>query len=106
MPVRVYYGDDDYLVNINDAEHLVEQLPNAIGHKVPMEGFKHSDFNYAMYAAKLVHIPMVAEMDEFFADYESNGSGGLRVTAVKASVFLVFVNVYLNFSTVITSDVG
>jgi lysosomal acid lipase/cholesteryl ester hydrolase len=65
VPVSVWYGDGDWLIDAADAEHLVQELPNAVGHRVDFEGFTHSDFIMAMNADKLVYGPVMEELEAF-----------------------------------------
>ncbi len=92
MPVHIYYGDDDYLVNVTDVERLLSELPNGVGHLISVEGFKHSDFTYAMYAAEVALLPMIDTMDELFEDAMKAGAVDLKsnIAFLVASITLAY----------------
>ncbi|KAL0273415.1 UNVERIFIED_CONTAM: hypothetical protein PYX00_006080 [Menopon gallinae] len=49
IPVAFYFGDNDYLSEVNDMHLLSEQMPNLIGKfRAPWKDFNHLDFIWAI----------------------------------------------------------
>ncbi|XP_059099601.1 gastric triacylglycerol lipase-like [Tigriopus californicus] len=56
LPIHIFYGDGDTLVDDMDVEALASNLPNVkLLYKVPFEGWTHNDMCYAIQAPELVY---------------------------------------------------
>lgn len=77
MPLYLYYGDGDSLVDPIDVQILADHLPNVqIVKRVPYDGWTHNDMVYAMDAPTLLYQDIIDEMEAIFNDYSSGGNGG------------------------------
>ncbi|KAL6431842.1 hypothetical protein ACFW04_007361 [Cataglyphis niger] len=56
VPIALFYGPGDWLVNITDVKKLYRLLPKVVDlYEVPWPKFSHSDFTWAKDAPKLVY---------------------------------------------------
>ncbi|XP_076632128.1 lipase 3 [Colletes latitarsis] len=62
MPVYLYYGSNDEMVNVMDLEKLYKMLPNAQKFLIPYKWFTHIDFIWAMNVDTLLYNNMLNVM--------------------------------------------
>ncbi|EFN65281.1 Lipase 3 [Camponotus floridanus] len=56
VPIALFYGNNDWLVRIEDLKRLYHSLPNVVDmYEVPWSKFNHVDFIWARDAPKLVY---------------------------------------------------
>ncbi|XP_029671560.1 lipase 3-like [Formica exsecta] len=56
VPIALFYGANDWLVNVSEMQKLSRLLPNVVDmYKVPWPKFNHVDFVWAKDAPKLVY---------------------------------------------------
>ncbi|XP_075230311.1 lipase 1-like [Lycorma delicatula] len=66
VPVALYYGTGDILVNYKDVEELMNRLPNLIrNYTIPSDKFNHMDFLWAKNAKELVYDDMMSIMKNY-----------------------------------------
>uniref|UniRef100_A0A182N6M1 Lipase 3 n=1 Tax=Anopheles dirus TaxID=7168 RepID=A0A182N6M1_9DIPT len=64
VPVVVYYGLNDHVVNYRDALQLADEVPNlAAVHQIADRRFTHSDFILAKNSARLLNTILLQELD-------------------------------------------
>uniref|UniRef100_A0AAG5CPA0 Partial AB-hydrolase lipase domain-containing protein n=1 Tax=Anopheles atroparvus TaxID=41427 RepID=A0AAG5CPA0_ANOAO len=66
VPVVVYYGLNDHVVNYRDALQLADEVPNLAGvYQIADRLFTHSDFILARNAAQLLNAPLLGQLDQY-----------------------------------------
>uniref|UniRef100_A0A182XVP9 Lipase 3 n=1 Tax=Anopheles stephensi TaxID=30069 RepID=A0A182XVP9_ANOST len=66
IPVVVYYGLNDHVVNFRDALQLADEVPNlAAVHQIADRRFTHSDFILAKNSARLMNSILLQELDQY-----------------------------------------
>uniref|UniRef100_A0A182QFD6 Lipase n=1 Tax=Anopheles farauti TaxID=69004 RepID=A0A182QFD6_9DIPT len=66
IPVVVYYGRNDHVVNYRDALQLADEVPNlAAVHQIADRRFTHSDFILAKNSARLMNAILLQELDRY-----------------------------------------
>lgn len=64
-PLAIWVGDKDYLVDIQDVDHLVSVLPNVKFYEtVDIPGFTHLDFATAIDSDKAVYAKIIEKMND------------------------------------------
>lgn len=66
VPVVVYYGLNDHVINYRDALQLADEVPNlAAVHQIADRHFTHSDFILAKNSARLLNSILLQELDQY-----------------------------------------
>uniref|UniRef100_A0A182W0D0 Lipase 3 n=1 Tax=Anopheles minimus TaxID=112268 RepID=A0A182W0D0_9DIPT len=66
IPVVVYYGLNDHVVNYRDALQLADEVPNlAAVHQIADRLFTHSDFILAKNSARLMNVLLLQELEQY-----------------------------------------
>ncbi|XP_053675174.1 uncharacterized protein LOC128725421 [Anopheles nili] len=66
VPVVVYYGMNDHVVNFRDALQLADEVPNLAGvYRIADGRFTHSDFILAKNAARLLNAHLLHQLDRY-----------------------------------------
>jgi lysosomal acid lipase/cholesteryl ester hydrolase len=65
-PTALYYSSNDWTVNINNIDRIVETLPNVVKrYLVPLETFNHNDFVHGKNAANLLYEAVIEEIMKY-----------------------------------------
>lgn len=65
-PVFLHYGDNDWLSTPKDVDRLLKGMRSAVGkYRVPLAGFNHLDFIFAIDAKKLIYDRVMNIMAQF-----------------------------------------
>uniref|UniRef100_A0A182SZJ5 Lipase n=1 Tax=Anopheles maculatus TaxID=74869 RepID=A0A182SZJ5_9DIPT len=75
IPVVVYYGLNDHVVNFRDALQLADEVPNlAAVHQIADRRFTHSDFILAKNSARLLNSILLQELDQYDGASSANAT--------------------------------
>ncbi|XP_052891371.1 gastric triacylglycerol lipase-like [Anopheles moucheti] len=89
IPVVVYYGLNDHVVNFRDALQLADEVPNlAAVHQIADPLFTHSDFILAKNSARLMNALLLQELDQYDRT-SSNAVGKLTTIMLLSTIVLL-----------------
>lgn len=63
-PIGLFYGDNDWVADVQDVEKLHSRLPNVVKYyNVPFSKFNHIDFTYAIDVIPLLYDELINFLD-------------------------------------------
>uniref|UniRef100_A0A182X8C8 Partial AB-hydrolase lipase domain-containing protein n=1 Tax=Anopheles quadriannulatus TaxID=34691 RepID=A0A182X8C8_ANOQN len=90
VPVVVYYGLNDHVINYRDALQLADEVPNlAAVHQIADRHFTHSDFILAKNSARLLNTILLQEIDQMASDLERSVVTRRSMVAVMSLTLLL-----------------